>query len=147
MSNNFNPNKRAYDLREHEERIERLIVKNYSISFMSNTKWRKLFLALDIDGMILNHVLLKCVDKDKPRRWHMPKTDEIEKIWVTEGKHGCDYVYKEMEWLELLNTAKPSNVPYRFYEQTVELATSVIKSLGEFETEKTPLGLRIYGYK
>jgi hypothetical protein len=135
------------DLKKHEETIDRLISHSYRSSYMSNTKWEKLFSALDVENLTLNQVLLKRVGKDEPYKTYMPKKEDLEGIWVSEGKNDCNYFYKEIEWIELLNTAKPSNIPIQYYKQSIEEAHKIIITLGQFETEITSTGLRIYGYK
>lgn len=145
MSNNFNP--KVFDLNNYEEKIDKLIERSYTTSFMSNSKWEKLFSALDTEEMILDHVLLKLVNIEHPIKTYMPKKEDLEGIWVAEGKNDYNYFYKEIEWIELLLIAKPSNIPYKYYNQTIELANSIINVVGQFETEHTPTGLRIYGHK
>jgi len=147
MSNNFNPKSKVFDLREHEERIDKLVAKRFSISFMSNSKWEKLFKALDADDITLDHVKLKLVDRKTPVITYMPKTEDLENIWVSEGKNDCNYFYKEIEWIELLRVYKPSNVPSQYVHQTIDLASEIITQTGQFETENTETGLKIYGYK
>ena len=157
MSQNFNPNIMVYNLAEHEERVERIIRKSFTSSYMSNTKWEKLFKALDVAQMSLDIVLLKRVDRNIPYRTSMPKTRDLEGIWVSEGKNDCKYFYKEIEWMEFLYSNKPVITSFyrneRIYKepvgcnQTIELAALIIESLGDYESEITQTGLRIYGYK
>ena len=137
----------AFDLQKHEEEIDKLIAREYQSSYMSNAKWRKLYSALDIDEIVLDQILLKRVDREEPYISYMPKNEDIENLWVSEGENDCNYFYKEIEWLELLKTANPSDIPSQYYPQSIELAELIIKDLGHFEVEKTETGLKIYGYK
>ena len=147
MSLNFNPDSKAFNLKEHEERIDRLISKKYSASLMSNAKWEKLFKALDTEHININHILLKRVDRIDPYVTYMPKTDDLEGIWVSEGKNDCNYFYKEIEWLELISVYKPSNIPAQYVHQTIELAIKIIEKVGQLDVKQTDTGLRIYGHK
>jgi len=93
MSNNHNPNKKVFDLSEYENKIDRLIAQQYSTWLMSNSKWRKLFTGLDIEGLLMNQVLLKRVGQDLPRTTHMPKADDLGELWVAHARprlHGAD---------------------------------------------------------
>jgi hypothetical protein len=147
MTQNFNPKSEVFNLKEHEERINKLISKQYSASFMSNAKWEKLFRGLDTENILITHIILKRVDRKDPIITYMPKTEDIEGIWVSEGKNDCNYFYKEIEWIELINVYKPSNIPSQYVHQTIELAASIISKIGQFEIESTDTGLRIYGHK
>jgi hypothetical protein len=147
MTQNFNPSSASFDLKEHEERVNRLIYQQYSASFMSNAKWEKLFGALDIESILINHILLKRVDRIEPYLTYMPKTEDLNGIWVSEGKNDCNYFYKEIEWIELINVYKPNNIPAQYVHQTIEFAANIIRQIGYFELEYTNTGLRIYGHK
>ncbi|WMS88739.1 DUF6678 family protein [Pleionea litopenaei] len=138
---------KRFDLKEHERRIDKLIANRFSASFMSNSKWERFFTALDVDMINIRAMLLKRVGRIDPHVTYMPKKEDLEKIWVSEGYNDCSYFYKEIEWLELINVYKPSNIPSQYVYQNIDDAESIINKIGKFEVERTPGGLRVYGYK
>lgn len=138
---------KRFDLKEHERRIDKLIANRFSASFMSNSKWERFFSALDVDMINIRAMLLKRVGRIDPHVTYMPKKEDLEKIWVSEGYNDCSYFYKEIEWLELINVFKPSNIPSQYVYQNIDDAESIINKIGKFEVERTPGGLRVYGYK
>lgn len=114
---------------------------------MSNAKWKKLFMALDTENIFIAYVMLKKVGRKDPYITYMPKTEDLEPVWVSEGKNDFNYFYKEIEWIELINAYKPSNIPAQYIHQTINLAAGIIHKVAQFEIEITDTGLRIYGYK
>lgn len=147
MSQNYNRQSKLFDLKEQEDRVAKLVSSKYSASFMSNTKWEKLFKALDTNDLLIKYILLKRVNRKEPYISYMPKVDDLEGIWVSEGKGECNYFYKEIEWIELIHVHKPSNIPSQCIYQSTEVAFNVINNIGKFEIELNHSGLRIYGYK
>lgn len=136
-----------FDLNKHEIAIDKIVSNNFSSSFMSNTKWKKLFSALDVENILLKRVLLKRVNDHEAYETYMPKKEDLEGVWVSEGKNEYNYFYKEIEWIELICTVKPSNMPIQYFDQSIDEAEIIIRNLGQFEIERTRNGLRIYGYK
>ncbi len=136
-----------FDLNEHELKINKIVSEKFNSSFMSNSKWKKLFSALDLDDLVLKKVRLKCVDARDSYETYMPKKEDLEEVWVAEGANHYKYFYKEIEWIELIYTVKPSNMPAQYYNQSIDEAENIIRTIGQFVIERTEDGLRIYGYK
>ena len=137
----------VFDLEKYEKNIDKVISEKFSSRLMSNSKWQKLFSALDTKSIFIEQILLKKVSLEQPVLTYMPKTEDIETIWVSEGKNDCNYFYKEIEWIELLYRIKKGQNPYTYLEQTIAAVEPILNSIGKFEIAHTESGLRIYGYK
>ena len=137
----------AFDLKKYEEDIDKVIAEKFNACLMSNSKWQKLFYALDTENILIEQVLLKTVNREQPFQTYMPKTEDLETMWVSEGKNDCNYFYKEIEWIELLYRVKKGQNPYTYLEQTIASVELILNSIGKFEIAYTDSGLRIYGYK
>lgn len=123
----------VFDLNEYEVKIDKIISKSFSASYMSNAKWRKLFTAIDKESLSIDSFMIKRVNRDAPYRTYLPDKDDIEELWVSEGKNDCNYFYKEIEWIEFQSEVLP--------------LTEIISSLGSFEIDNSDNKLKIYGHK
>ncbi|WCL51043.1 DUF6678 family protein [Leptospira sp. GIMC2001] len=150
MDNYWLKKQKEFDISEHEDRIDKLISKIFNHSFMSNSKWKKLFTALDNEDIVLNQINLKLVDRDIPFLSYMPKSEDLEEFWISEGTNSYNYFYKEIEWLELTWVGKIEgykSIPFKHYHQDIEKAIELVKTIGSFRYELLSTGLRIYGYE
>ena len=141
---------KSFDLYKHEQKLDKTISSNYQYSFMSNTKWKKLFSALDIPELIFDQIILKKVNTDMPYRTWVPQKDDLEDKWVSEGENEYSYFYKEIEWIEIPKIVKPygyENIPFKHYIQDIELIKNILEEIGKFEIEITDIGFKIFGYK
>lgn len=136
-----------FDLAKYEEKIDKLIRDDYTCSYMSNSKWIKLFKALDTDEITLNHVSLKKISNLDSFFTYMPKSEDLDLKWVTEGYNECKYFYKEIEWVEFVACYKPSDIPAEYEYQSIDLVRNVISSIGLFQVEESLNGLKVFGYK
>lgn len=122
----------AIEINKRQLKLEKL--KKSLHSYMSNTKWRKLFTILG-----------EFEDICTGSRWKMIYEDDV----ISESQiptfkdvrdfHLCDgvfyyVVYDEIEWVECI-CDKP------------DVLLEALKSIGEFEIEVIQDGVRIYGYK
>lgn len=123
----------TFDLKAYEVKIDKIINQSFSTSLMSNPKWRKLFSAISTHGVAEGQINLKRVNREKPYMTYLPELEDIEELWVSEGKNDCNYFYKEIEWVELLGNPKKIN--------------NVLDSIGQFFCSNTKSGVVIYGYK
>ena len=140
----------VFDLREHEAQIDKTIAKNFRRPLMSNSKWRKVFSALDSSDLIMKQGILKLVSSGREHRTWTPKNTDLEDQWVSEGKGHYHYFYMEIEWIEFPRIGKPygkENIPHAHYRQTIEEAREIIESIGILKIDETPLGCRLYGYE
>jgi hypothetical protein len=136
-----------FDIAKYEQKIDKLISNNFNCSYMSNSKWIKLFKALDHEHINFNHISLKKINNLESIYTYMPKSEDLETKWVSEGYNEFNYFYKEIEWIEFLTCYKPSNIPAQYVYQSIDEVCKIISSLGQFEMVETKDGFKILGYK
>lgn len=98
---------------------------------MSNSKWRRLFLAMEDAGLDRCQLLWKFVGRDEPVMGAAPDADCLGDSHITRTSFAA-FPYKEIEWIEVPGLA--------------ELPTSV-SAVGEFETVASASGVRVYGHR
>jgi hypothetical protein len=140
--------RRIFDVAEWYASIDRVIAKRFSASFMSDAKWRRLFTALAQPELALRQVLWKFVDLERSLRFVLPDADDIEQGVVPDpaGKSP----FKRIEWVEILDLDIPTGweqVPHKHRRQNVDAALAALVEVGQFETEQTQDGFRVYGYR
>ncbi|MCR9412915.1 hypothetical protein NB471_10125 [Vibrio alginolyticus] len=132
-----------------DEYLDKVIENRFSVSLMSNSKWRKVFTVLDVPELMLKQCYWKFVDNDDEFLGWFTKSDELMEKYV--GDYGSGpFAYKRIEWLEIPKVGKPSgyeNVPFKHWHQDIDGALSILNSIGQFDTELTGRGLRIYGFR
>jgi hypothetical protein len=132
-----------------DEKLDRIIKRRFTVSFMSNAKWRKLFTVLDNPELNLKQAVWKFIDSEQEIRGWLTKSDELMERYV--GDYGLGpFAYKHIEWLEIPDKGIPfgfEKIPFKHWEQNVEGAIMALATAGQFELERTDKGLRIYGFK
>jgi hypothetical protein len=139
---------RVVDMVEWEAKIDRIIAKRFSASFMSDSKWRRFFRVLAQPDLSIRQATWKFVDLETPLRFGLPDTSEIESGWIHEP--GGESPFKRIEWVEITNVAIPhgwERIPQKHMLQDVNAATALLNEAGEFELERTETGVRAYGYR
>ena len=122
---------------------------------MSDTKWRKLFSALDHPGLELRQAIVKFVDSDEVHVISTPTSEALRtpKPYVDTFKFG-PISLREIEWIEFPAFAEYPNrspdgkgrVPSTRLKQDIDRAEAVLADVGRFPTQRTERGLRITGY-
>ena len=127
-------------------KINKIISKNYSTSFMSNTKWEKL-----IDGLtdeIENGIYVKYK--------LIYGTEVYDNIFITSDFmpfFAEPTLYKEVEWIEIPKEYEDYVSRNNFkagktiYTQDLVLILSKINQIGLFEFEQSEDSLKVFGYK
>ena len=132
-----------------DEKLDRIIKARFSVSYMSNSKWRKLFTVLDVPDLMLNQCYWKFIDNNDDFLGCFTKSDELMEEYV--GDYGAGpFAFKRIEWVEICKVGKPAGyekVPFKHWQQDIDEALEILKKTGQFETELTKRGLRIYGFK
>jgi len=133
-----------------EERLKKLIKKDFNCSFMSNSKWRKLFLALA--PLNLEHAYWKFVDcKDEFLDRFVEEKFLMERfIGDCCLSIGEPFAYRRIQWVEIPEAGinhQYEKISYINFKQDIEAIESILESIGEFEIEITERGIRIYGHK
>lgn len=136
-----------FDIAKYEQKVDKLIANQFNCFYMSNSKWLKIFRALDCSGITLERISLKKVTSSTPYITYMPKSEDLEPNWVSEGSNELNYFYKEIEWVEFLACYKPSNIPTQYVYQSIDKVSEIITNIGQFEFINTNNGLKLFGYK
>jgi len=124
-------------------------------SLMSDTKWRKLFIALDRTGLELHQARVKFLDDEEvftitvPRRCSLYPPHTFLDIF----EFGPTAL-RRIEWLEFPRSAvyeRPSpngtgRILEREASQDVEKAKQILERAGRFPLDLTETGLRITGH-
>ncbi|WP_345886907.1 DUF6678 family protein [Shewanella algae] len=114
------------------DRLDTLISRNFSASYMSNAKWVKLLKAACSLYPGVSEFKYKLVYSDEVKSSIIEQYEEqIDDHWFIEPS-----IYKEIEWIEF---------PFDLNPRLIELE-KIIDQLGKFEIHHTSTGLRIMGY-
>jgi hypothetical protein len=120
-----------------EKRIDR-IIKNFSASFMSNAKWRKLLALLANSPYLTNSTYgqsryrWKFVDSERIFETPVIEIYELDEKHIKEGNNQ-PFIYREVEWLEVVT------------DHTKEITEELLKR-GQFALDKSESGFKIFAY-
>ncbi|KZN45844.1 DUF6678 family protein, partial [Pseudoalteromonas luteoviolacea] len=115
------------------DRLDSVISRKYSASYMSNTKWVKLFKAACPFYPEIQKMDYKLVYSDGIKSTGIEEYEEhIDDKWFIEPA-----IYKEIEWIEF---------PFEGNTKLVEFS-EVLSRIGQFKMHNTSTGLRIIGYE
>ncbi|GLK54908.1 hypothetical protein JOD31_002068 [Methylopila capsulata] len=123
----------------------------FSHAHMSDTKWRKLFLAVADAGLNARQAIVKFIDVDEPRPMAFPTAGALHppRPYIDTMEFG-PIELRAIEWLEILAEAvterRTPGTPPRREPQDLDGARAVIEKLGLFLLDDTPGGLRVIGY-
>jgi hypothetical protein len=125
---------------EELKREGRLVSRNTRASLMSDTKWRKLFTALDASGLRFNHCIWKFVGRDDAVPGSMGDGLHPPWPWIDTSTFGPTPL-RSIEWLWI-----PRLIKWGRKTQDVDRAAQVISDLGRYPIEVSERGLLIRGY-
>ena len=125
---------------EELEREGRLVRRKTRASLMSDTKWRKLFAALDVSGLRFNRCIWKFVGRDDAVPGHMGGGLHLSWPWIDTSVVGPTPL-RSIEWLWI-----PRLTKWGRKTQDVDRAAQVISGLGRYPIEVNERGLLIRGY-
>lgn len=145
-----NPNSKVFDFVAHEIKIDKLIRRSFTSSYMSNAKWRKCFKLLNQVTPDIQ-VIWKFVGSQNDGVRHLlPSNEALEENYLSSRFWFGPAYYKEIEWLEFPTVGKPygkENTPAAFFEQSVAAIIEALNEIGQWHIVKTNLGFRLYGYQ
>lgn len=117
---------------------------------MSDTKWRKLFVALDRPDLQLDQCIIKFIDVEEAFRMGTPTRAHLHPPWpYFDTIRFGPVTFLSIEWLEFPATAewpRRNNVPSRRVPQSLDRALEILAHVGHFPVERTPDALRIVGH-
>ncbi|MEZ0133487.1 MULTISPECIES: hypothetical protein [Novosphingobium] len=137
-----------HDLSADLRRERRAVLRLYSASFMSNTKWRSVFTALENDGLGIRQLVIKFIEAENEKAISLP--------WLNAPHAFVDSIdfgpfpLVGIEWMEVPAVAifpRKNNVPAEHYPQDIAAVRSALLALGrKLPLEDTSTGLRIVGH-
>ena len=129
--------------------------RGFSVSLMSDTKWRKLFTALDRPDLEAAQVLIKFVDTERVHTVRLPRRANLHspKAFIDMFEFG-PLPLRSIEWIEFPAVAEYPNVspdgkgrvPSTRVPQNIERIASILADLGQFPMELSRHALRINGH-
>ena len=144
-------NNKVFDFVGHEVVVDKIVKREFTRAFMSNAKWRKLFVALDEATPQGAQVIWKFVGaKNDGVRHSLPPSPSLGERYLDDRFWFGPCYYKEIEWIEFPRVNKPygrEKIPGAHFDQDVEAIKSTLESIGAWELEATAIGYRVYGYK
>lgn len=127
--------------------VNRLIRRTASASWMSDTKWRKLFVALGEADCGVERCVMKFVDVETPRTMNFPKEGDLwpPRPWI-DSEFG-PLELRAIEWLDIpLDGVSPASKDRPATRIDIFKAKSVIEKLGQFPLIEMPDRIRILGH-
>ena len=113
--------------------IDKIIAQRFTVSCMSNAKWRKLFRTLDSLQLRPGICRWKFVDDERIFESFLPTTKDLEETHLVDGQFQ-PFVYKEIQWIEVVTDDQARIV-------------EALEQVGTFEIEVMSDGVRLYGYR
>ena len=120
---------------------------------MSDTKWQKLFAALEHPELNIKQAWLKFVDVEHVKIIRMPTGWGVPKAFIDTIEFG-PVSLRTIEWIEFPAIAEYPNpspdgkgrVPSSFIKQDIEQAEAILAVVGQFPMERNGDALRINGH-
>lgn len=144
------------DLSRYERKLSNRL-NDFSGNFMSNTKWKKLFLKLSENKDHISKCLIKDIFDDVLRDIEIPTIENYASTFDDEGikdvMSGGPSTFKEIERLEfpsqweIIRDMRGQILEPHKYKQDIFQIKNVIQQEGQLEIEFGPDKLIIYGYK
>ena len=127
-----------------------------SASLMSDTKWRKMFAALDRPDLELGQAIVKFISSKREHRISTPRRSSLHPPWafIDTSEFG-PFALRCIEWIEFPSVAEyeypttrthSGRVPPKLVTQDIAKIRAILTSLGHFPIEQTERGLRIIGH-
>lgn len=138
---------RNYNIRKYKyQNVDEIIQKNYSISYMNNSKWVKMIdnLTDRFDEVFVNY---KLVYDDIIENYIFMYISNFKSFFKE------PIGYKEVEWVEFPdkyeNWVNRSNLKAgkKLYDQNIVEIENELKKIGEFNIEKFDNSIRLIAYK
>lgn len=140
-------------LSEQQRQNSRVVRRLYSVSLMSNAKWRSVFNVLDDDSFGIKQVIIQFIDVERPKTMMTPYINDLlvtpYNLTVVDSEFG-PFPVVDIEWIEVPKVAvcpRFNNLPAIRREQVVSAVRSALLALGrKLPLEETSTGLRIVGH-
>ncbi|WHO39937.1 hypothetical protein PMI04_004910 [Sphingobium sp. AP49] len=138
--------------RQDLDRLSRFTRERFSHALMSDTKWRKLFVAVNESGWQASLVEVKFVDSDDAEtrymRWPGLNNSWAPPEWIDTAEFG-PIELRSIEWLVIPTAVVTHGQAGLAQPGTLQNFTAIeaaLNQVGEFPLEQTQNGLKITGY-
>lgn len=137
--------------RDDLERLTHLAKREFSSALMSDTKWRKLFLALSTVRAPEGQMLVRFLEVDEVRVMRIPSESALwcPLPYIDTFEYG-PVELRAIEWLEIPAIAcwsTQNNGAMRQVAQDLNKFRTALCGLGQFPLVETSRGIRFKGYK
>jgi hypothetical protein len=117
----------------------------FSVSFMSDTKWRKALGAIADSGLRLERATWKFIDSEHLHEWGVPRRSDLLPTRLADGRFQ-PVEYKWIEWIRFPRNWRPVTDAGYSVAQDVEGLKRVLAAIGCFHYMEDELGLTLFGY-
>ncbi len=119
--------------------------KNFSVSHMSNAKWRKLFMAIAKADLNIHQAEWSFIDSEHTMNLPLPCERDLLESRFADGR------FQPFEYKWILNIKIPRQFRLKdkvgyFVKQDVDLIKCIASGLGEMPIFETEDGIEIRGY-
>lgn len=133
-------------MNQSEDAAYRKAASKYSVSYMSNAKWLKLFRTVISAGVPLEQARWKFIDTEHFVEVSFPTERDLEPTGFADGKFQ-PFEYRWLESVFIPHAFKPKvGVGYEKKQDTVAVVAALEKA-GQFPVEVSPEGVTICGYR
>lgn len=120
--------------------------EKYSVSYMSNSKWLKLFSAWAESDIEIDFSNWKYIDSDHEEVHCLPKSNDLLENRFSDGRFQ-PFEYKWILSIYIPQTYRPvSNVGFE-RKQNIEELKSIARNVGQFPIFDIKNGIEIRGYE
>lgn len=155
---NHNPIKNSLWIKKSDLEIDHYFIKTNRLekeiltrnSFMNNTKWFKLFTAIENEKIKIHSAHIKFLLTDRTYKFHFGGFNQTGFGDVSELG---PFNFNEIEWIlipekyEAERWNRNEKLTSEIIFQPLEKLEQIMNALGQFEYDITEEGLKIYGYK
>ncbi|MFA7230786.1 MAG: hypothetical protein WC071_05910, partial [Victivallaceae bacterium] len=108
---------------------------NYSVSLMNNTKWIKLFMAINNAGIEIQNADFKFIDSDHILKQAFPKNYDLNDNRFNDGRFQ-PFEYKWIKEIFIPNEFKPIKDCGYTIKQNTKAIISELEKIGKFPIEE-----------
>ncbi len=126
-------------------------IKKFSVSCMSNSKWRKFFSGIHEGALDFDFCIWKLVNDNDPIKGFLPDIKQLGEDYVGDcGALNGPFEFKLIEWLVIPKEhgySQYKNAPIKYHKQDIDMVERKLNETGNFVYDVTPEGIKVYGYK
>ena len=122
------------------------IAKQYSVSHMSNTKWRKLFFCWAKSGIKIKFSEWSFIGSEHKEIYRLPNENDLMENRFSDG-YFQPFEYKWISTIYIPSNYKPVSKVGFMLEQDTDGLKEIAKSVGNFPIFNKKGGIEIRGYE